>query len=473
MTYEEVMQNLNKIGYERSTSALAVFSNNVVVNHDFSNENINHTILQSSKIVNSVFDNASLTGSLFNKCIFIDCSMKYPDLEYCKFYDCQFQSSTQKRFTASINHSSFINTHFTKTKFYGCSFAESYFDNCEFDKTKLDYSTLENALFCRCQLKGIDFSKSNLQYSEWGKNIFSECYMSISQPPYMIGGLDICQDPCSDICFTSSQNQQFSMEEYTSLILPLLLSEYENQEEFFPVANIYISMKKYSEAMTALKKGLAQAVLRRDFRIIKFYCKLIVNAKVFNAHTLHDFYHMICRMMPQGESYNAEMQAYIRNIGEIKNILFQNSKKPSLHVSFITNLFSKQADKMAIMLEKLFQVSKMDLANQCEIKLSENSPLLIDIDIHGTEENIEVLLPAFISLTHTPELLPDNSFSNKNIDLERQIVEFQSQCKNLGIILYLAEYYLDNCPKLTQNGILPYFYNGSLKRENIFLQELG
>lgn len=477
MTNRESIQRLKDFGYERSIPIFGEFSNNVLIEEDFSNQNANHTMLRSANIIRSNFDKASLTGSIFNECIFVDCSMYMPDLEYCKFYDCKFQSSNRKKFTASINNSSFIRTYFKKIKFYGCSFAESYFEECIFDLTKLEYSTLENTVYRSCEFIEMNFSNSNLQYSEWEDNTFTNCTMAITQPPFMIGGLEICAAEQQKLFLISLKGEKISTHEYITTFLPLLLDEYEKREEYFPVANIYIFQKNYVEAVRILKKGLVQAVSHRDFRMLKFYCKLTVHAKVFDSHTLHDFYHSICRLLPQDQNSNAEMHIYMKNIGEIKNILFQSSKRPSLHISFITNFFSKNADKVGATIERLFRMAKMNGENQCEVLLSENSPLLIDINVHGTQENIQMLLPSLVSLTSTSQLLNMYKFVSPNKEMKKQITEFEKQCQKFNITLILAEYYLENCQSMLIDTEFPYFYNGGLDREirltNLLKENMG
>ncbi len=464
MTYGRSLQNTKEVKDKNSSSILGEYSNGILLEEDFSGKNINHTILKASKVIRSNFNKASLTGSIFNDCEFIDCSMNVPDLEYCKFYDCKIQSNARRRFIASVNNSTFIRTNFIKVAFHGCSFAESYFEECKYDLTKLEYSAFENTVFRFCNFIEMNFDNSNLQFSEWEGNVFSKCIMSINQPTYMIGGLEICAAEDSGVEFISSDGNIYSSKEYLDTILPSLLTEYRNREEFFPVANIYLFQKNYIEAVQILKKGLIQAISNRDFRMLKFYCKLIVHAKVFDSHILYDFYHSICRLLPQGQNSKAEMHDYMKNIGEIKNILFQSSKRPSLHISFITNIFSKDADKVGLTIERLFRITKMNGLNQCEILLSENSPLIIDINIHGIEKNIQILLTALGSLTTTGLPFKYNIVSPSE-EIRDEIAEFQEQCNRLKITLTLSEYYFENCNSILQNNEIPYFYNGGIKRE--------
>lgn len=108
-------------------------------------------------------------------------------------------------------------------------------------------------------------------------------------------------------------------------------------------------------------------------------------------------------------------------------------------------------------------MAKMDGLNQCEILLSENSPLIIDINIHGAEENIQLLLTALVSLT-TTELPNIYDLVSPSEKMKNEIAEFQEQCKQLNITLTLAEYYLENCQCIVQSMKIPYFYNGDISR---------
>ena len=79
MTHGETIQKSKETLYDKRSTVLAEYSNDVLIEEDFSSQNINHTILKASKIIRSNFNKASLTGSIFNECEFIDCSMNVPD----------------------------------------------------------------------------------------------------------------------------------------------------------------------------------------------------------------------------------------------------------------------------------------------------------------------------------------------------------------------------------------------------------
>lgn len=474
MGQDEKYIDLKPLGYRRINKRLADYSNKALINQDLSDALINHTILKSCTIVRTNFDKAAMTGSIFDNCKFLNCSMNVPDLEYCKFNECRFISSKQERLTASLNNSSFIASYFKNIAFYGCSFAESYFENCTFDNVEIEFTTLENSLFRNCTFKNMDLSNSNLQFVEFIQPSFINSKLPLFLLPYTIGGLQYCQETNDNLIIVSEKGDIIPREDFFTSIIPLLIQEYECTEDFFPLANIYITLQNYQKAIEILKKGLTVSVAVRDFRMIKFYCKLIVYAGVFNAHTLHDFYHLICRLIPQGNEKKSELHSYIKNIGEIKDILFSSSRRPILHVTFITNIFTNDVSKVAILIEKLFKIAKINNLNQSELRLSENSPLLIDMSISGSEEDILPLLPALISLTlenvdQGIAVVQHNicSMVKENKELSRRVEECKMHCGLLGITLSLAEYFLENCTSSFLDSGSLYFYNGNLKRNNL------
>ena len=214
--------------------------------------------------------------------------------------------------------------------------------------------------------------------------------------------------------------------------------------------------------------------------MIKFYCKLVARSTIFNTHELHDLYHHICRLIPQGNNSNPELHSFMRNIGEIRNILYSFSQSPSIHIRFITNILSSDTEKVSVLVGKMFQIAKMRHLNggtQPEMKLSENSPLLIELDVSGSEKSINLLLVAFISLTlHTEEkeafpVLAENctSIISENAELFLQTQELREQCKKLDIRIALEEYFVQNCDITYLNDKNTYYYNGSTKRSGRLL----
>jgi uncharacterized protein YjbI with pentapeptide repeats len=478
MEYEELRKKLKKYGYTRKTQRLSEFSNKTVTKIDFSDKSLNHSRLCNSSIVRTNFNNAALTGSYFYNCEFLNCKMKMNDLEYCEFFDCSFTS--KYAVVSSFNESNFIKTTFKKISFSGSSFSGAFFDGCTFENVKIEFSTLENSLFRNCNFCNMDMKVLNLDYTEFENPQMDNVVLPLEQITHCIGLLYYCKTTSDNIIIGSDSSVVLSKEEYWENVIPLLEEEYTISEDFFPLANIYLVKQEYTKANDVIHQGLTHAVTNRDFRTIKFYCKLIKSSEHTEPHELHSFYHTICRLSPNPNivKESSLLRGYIRNIGEIKNILFDSTKKATLHMTFLTNILSEEHNRIGKIISSLFDISKMKefkIPNMVKCKISPNSPLLIDLTIEGEEENIVGLFPILLSITNTNRDMPTIKTKELEIDLqeysqlEKRAQLCRSFCIELGVVLNLVEYYFENCTQIIPSYQNMYFYNSNLSQYNRYI----
>lgn len=473
MEHDERRKKLKKYGYTRNKDRLSEFSNKTIYRRKFSDKSLNHTNLWNSSVRGANFDNTALTGSYFNNCRFCNCRMDKSDFEYCEFYKCHFIS--KYTVTSSFNESNFLETLFEEILFSGCAFSGSFFENCEFEKVKVEFTTFENSLFRNCSFRNMNMRILNLDYVEFENPKMDNVVLPLEQITHSIGLLEYCKHTDDNISLGSDSSITLSKEEYWEEVIPLLEEEYIYSKEYFPLANIYLVKGEHEKANEVLHQGLCDSARGHDFRMIKFYCKLIKKNSCFDSHDLHSFYHSICRLSPNPNitENNSLMKGYIRNIAEIKNILFDSTKKPTLHMALLTNLSSNQNGHIGKLISQLFNITKMHyfkIPNATSIKITENSPILIDIDIAGEEENLAYLFPILLSLSNTNYELPllDMNGLDKNVkenvQLKTQAGQCRSSCIELGITLTLVEYYFENCMQIIPANKNIYYYNSSLKQ---------
>lgn len=478
MEYNILRKRLKKYGYTRKTDRLSELSNKVISRKKFSDKSLNHTRLWNSSVIGTNFNNAALTGSYFNKCQFRNCNMNMSDFEYCEFYKCRFIS--KHTVISSFNESNFLETSFENISFSGCTFSGAFFENCRFTNIKVKFTTLENAIFSNCIFQDMDMKVLNLDYVEFENPQMNNVILPLEQITHSIGLLEYCKNTTDNILIGSDSDIILSKEEYWSQVIPLLEEEYIHSEEYFPLSNIYLTQKKYEQAYESLHQGLSDAVAKRDFRMLKYYCKLIKVSRCYDSHALHSFYHSICRLSPNPNiaENNSLLRGYIRNIGDIKNILFDSTKRPTLHMTILTNLSSKEHEHIGKLISQLFGITKMNYfkaPNKASLKVTENSPFLIDMKIVGEEENIAYLFPILLSLSdtsHENQLLSINN-SNMNLkeysQLENQAKQCCSFCLQLGITLTLVEYYFENCTQIVPSNQNIYYYNSNLRQYHKYL----
>lgn len=480
MQYTYLRRKLKKYGYTRKATQLSMLSNQSIIRRNFKDKSLNHTHLTNSDIQNSNFDNAALTGSYFNKCDFVNCKMNMTDFEYCEFYRCSFMS--KHTVVCSFNESNFLNTEFKDITFSCCSFSGSLFENCTFNNVKIEFTTLENVIFRNCKFSKMDMKVLNFNFVEFDGLTMEDVILPLEQIPYAIGMLEYCMSRPDRVTLGSDTITDLSITDYIDKVLPLLEEEFEYTKDYFPLANIYLAQLEYYKAYDALYNGLEDSISKRDFRTLKFYCKLIVKSQRFSSKDLHEFYNRICRLSPHGKGNNSLTRGYIRNIADIKNILFDSAKKSSMHITFLAEYSSQNISRIGELLLQLLGLSRMEsfrFPNTSSIKISKNSPLFISIDVCGCVENIAYLLPELLSLSNTncnnyPLQLKSSALEEKDYGRHRTLMDgCHASCIQFGITLTIVEYYLENCEDILYDEENIYYYNCDMMKYSNLLPNDG
>lgn len=473
MINKEIEIQLKKYGYDRKNKDYHI-ENDTICEESYKDETLNHSILSNCKIRHVNFDNASATGSIFRTCKFLNCYIMQTDFEFCSFNNCYFKSTSKT--IASFNNTNFINTVFENMNFEFCTFTGALFENCIFKSVRIANSTLENAVFKNCIFQNMNLGDLNMDFVEIEQPVMNNVKLPFSQISYMFGCLQYIFSTHDNILVTSQNGNVISVEEYKEHAIPLLIEFWESNknketEFFFPLANVYIAKSDYNNAVINLRDGLKNAVIEHDFRLIKFYCKLISKSGLFNSSALYNFYNIIKRFgTTNGNISLPEMKNFIRNIGEIENSLFSSCNNGKLFLRFRSNLSTDNTEKLGIIIGKIFSFSKMKHTihpNTIEMSLTENSPLMISLQITGDAENLVTLLNAFFIIT---KLSQDQAFSlnfqsSYIVKNEQQLTTtiedattILNICNEYKVELFLIEYFIENCAEILSETAQTYYY---------------
>ncbi|MCI8571283.1 MAG: pentapeptide repeat-containing protein [Lachnospiraceae bacterium] len=465
---KEVFKQLKKYGYSRKDSMVINHSNRIVDNHDYTANNINHQVCEYATIQNCIFDFASVTGSIYRNCTFEDNSMMETDFEFCEFTSCSFFA--KKPINSSFNNSNFINSRFYNIDFDSCTLTSAYFENCYFKGGSIHCSTLENTVFKNCHFEKINLSILNMDYVELDDPHMTEVVLSMSQIPFMFGCLEYLLKTTDSIKISGAKNKYISITEYKNKVIPLLMQHFTDTEQYFPLSNLQLALMNYDLAKESLKKGISISVETRDFRMLKYYCHLIAKIGYFKQDTLHMFYRNICKMSPQGENSYNDQRNFTRHIAEIKSVLFSQNSSPHLNATFKTDITSQKVGLLSRILEMFFTISKMDVGhgtNQAEMLVSENSPLMVELNIYGTERALVVLLNALLRISgitgtthrHLSSIAEGIPVSVYMEELTERYIE---QMKEIPVTLILSEYSLNNFKETAFCSIPCYYYNSQI-----------
>ncbi|MCM1232162.1 MAG: pentapeptide repeat-containing protein [Ruminococcus flavefaciens] len=394
--------------------------------------------------------------------------MKEADFEFCEFTDCSFFA--KEPINSSFNNSNFTNTRFFDITFDSCTFTSACFESCHFIKGAIFCSTLENAVFKNCQFENINLSHLNMDYVEFEGPHMTGVTLAMSQIPFIFGCLEYLLNTTDNIIIEGAKNKIISIKNYRDKVLPLLIQHFMDTEQYFPLANIQLALKDYDAAKESLKRGISISVETRDFRMLKYYCHLIAKSGYFKPDTLHMFYRNIYRISPQGEGSYAEQRNFTRHIAEIKASLFGQSTSPHLNVTVRTDITSQKVSLLSRILEMFFTISKTDVGygvNQTEMLVSENSPLLVELNVYGSERALILLLCAIIKICGTAGNVHQQLLSTAETlpsvnHMDKLVQEYIEQMREIPVTLILSEYYLSNFEEISFERIPCYYYNSQI-----------
>ena len=474
MSKKNVLSKLHELGYDRAENAIEAIPGKILTRKDFSGKMLNHTIMEHITFLECNFDEASITGSIFRHCKFINCSLYQADLEFCEFYSCSFES--KEPIVSSFNESSFMDTEFHQIHFHSCTFTSTLFQKSAFYGVNITVSTMENALFRECFFCKMDLRLLNMDYIELDHPHMEDVVLPLDQVPFIFGAMPYLKDTKDSVKISKGEHGTMAVGSFFKKVVPLLCTHFRESGQFFPLANIYYSTEQTDCGYEAITQGLIASIAIRDFRMIKYYCKLIAYTGVFCSSALHNLYHnYICRLYPQN-SESLDVPNYARHIMEIKALLFNSDRKASFFLTLGTNIRLFENWKLGNLLKSIFSLAKYNGAvqdNDIEVSLRQNSPLQLTIQLSGNEEQLAAILLAYLRLVGTDESelrsLPVVSqryaalpmHTDLEHELEKLVQEYRKSFQEQGILLTMREYYVRHFQQLCDSSEPVYYFNSN------------
>lgn len=192
----------------------------------------------------------------------------------------------------------------------------------------------------------------------------------------------------------------------------------------------------------------------QDYRLLKFYIKLIADCKKISNKDRHNLYKNICSLNNDNESQSPIARNYRKHIADIKSYLFSEGHRIS-SIKFVSNI-EIHSKKLGLLLRKLYEIAKFDYTGPVEIILSQNSPLCIEIKFFGDENIIESNIEELIKLD-TNKIKDKNLLEYNNDNAFNIAYKLYKQ----KIFLYLWEVSIGNKLHTYYNKTYE-FYNNSL-----------
>ncbi len=412
-------QNLQQKLSDHDVQNGAVFqiANGAEISHDYSRNSLKRINAHDCCFNRSIFRAVAAVGSRFSNVHFQNCNFSASNFQYCHFDNVFFEENSFAT-GANFSHSIFIECCFTQIDVKECTFFDCQFHGCTFSSSAIHSITLENSLFSHCSILELDLAHLNLEYTQIDEVTMQDVTLPPYQVAYIIGG-PLYLFATKDTIFVYTDSGKIPIAEYKKLVDDLLIY-YQQQNEFFPMANLMLGLNEYETALTYIQDGIREAFDYFDFRMVKHYCKLAISCSYFSHTQLKFLYDLITDLSYKKEMGIKELHSYFINIGEIRELLLNTSDNKE-RVEFIIKTDIDKDDLEGV--NELYNRISQTLKNCCStehvdsVELRHNSPYELLITCIDTVQAILALIPAIYSML---------SIGGKALDFCQKLEEVRS-----------------------------------------------
>ncbi len=181
MLYET---NLKKADLAKCDLSGAVFDHCTAYSVDFGESVFSNTLVEKTPLEGSIFDRASITGSVFPNL----------NMKGCSFAD------------ASIVNTAFENSRLTNSLFRGARLIESKVHNCLLSDSGMSGISISESIIDDCDLSGADFGSASVSTSTIRNGTFIRAlFNNADLTSDLIVGSDFSNALCANVNFTGTQ----------------------------------------------------------------------------------------------------------------------------------------------------------------------------------------------------------------------------------------------------------------------------
>lgn len=322
-------------------------------------------------------DRAGFVGSTFTRCVFKKTTqMNGVNFSGCNFIDCSFENVTV---FALFNDSKFVRTAFEECTIDDCNFENAHlestmFSSCNITSANWESCNLNSATFDGCRLHLLNF-----EYAIWGNVHFNNTTIPFQTVPFIFGGPEYVLSTNDKVQFSSKLNAM-PAKEYTEYLYAMM-EFFVKTNNWFPAVNLSLAFGKARQAFDLLLHGTKELIHLRKFRTLHHLIALSnKSAGISTADKVHLF-HELLPMLGTLEKDNTvdtfDKRMYISTL--------RSSVLPTeqgLHyVTLRTNIDTDNTEAVNALYELLENVATDILGVSHEIKISHNSPFVLDVSL--------------------------------------------------------------------------------------------
>lgn len=442
--YIPLMQNNNRL-FETGI--------NTTVTGTYYDYSLKRSSLITSRIQNASFINTAFTGSYFSQVLYSDTNFDESNMQYCQYIHNEWKYVNIH--SSNLSYSNFFNTAFSHVKFVGSTISEILFEQCTFTDCFFTSSMLENTIFMQCRFCDVVFENTNIEYMEFKNCDFNNVSLPMAQVPYVFGLFQSMENSGNDIMLLAD-GKKISIDEYKTLKEALIVY-YTSISEYFPLANIYLASGRFDIAYDYINLGMERAIIQRNFRMLKFYCKQAKQKNVFPYSRLKELYVKIERYAAKQKFDMYEQRNFIYNIGEIRSILLDNMDDfPTARIALQTNIDSSESEKIMQAIEYIdTAINESCTQKISHIEYHHNSDASFIIQLSASYVEIILLVNTLIILSGKvidsvqQKILNHQQIILNNLEIEEKKkktkeIEYRNQQLQKNNIYYTVQYMINN-----------------------------
>lgn len=350
----------------------------------FTHSSYKRSNLKNVKFSNSNLNYSAWTDSLFHKAEFDNCLFNSVNMQLCVFSACSF-TNTKEYKNVSFCNSFFENTIFVDARFINCIFSDAMFINCSFINCTFSSSSFDGAKFVKCLFDFLVARNLNMDYSQYCECVFTNSQISLFQVSYTIGLIQsIYKNSNGSNNVFAFQGREISVNDFYSEYINYLIFYFEEQKEWFPLANILCFLKQNERANQALNIGIRSAIEKQNYRLSLHFAELIDFYGCFNTKEKRE----IIKFMNDyiAVSNNNNKSEIIKYSVQIENYLlekFNSENGPVYYISIETNYLTNSKTEIVSFISDLDELlsEEQGVNGMHSLKVTHNSPLWLDIII--------------------------------------------------------------------------------------------
>lgn len=368
---QKLQSNMKQSNFFRTEQYSFQKGENLTV--DFSGENQRRSFFMDCQFKNSNFMNMGMTGSLFKLVTFENCKIDNTKLDSCDFEECTFISNkTNENYNMhnlNLSKSIILNSSFKDCNLIGSNFTDTVFIDTMFENCIWQSLALENCVLKNTTLDSVELKKLNFEFSHFDGIIMNNIRLPFPTIPYIFGGLTYLMETKDKVYISSanSKNGKISINEYLSYMNDLEVF-YTKTQNYFPLANIYISLQKWEKAYSAIMVGIGKSMQLHSYRMVYYFCKLLQLYNDFSIAQCSSAYDLIIQLMHSNGFHLQDQYNIKRYIEPIRNMLL-NERESFLTINILTDIEDSEYDKLVCLYEVIDKTVKyIELNKKTKIK---------------------------------------------------------------------------------------------------------